>query len=188
MNEIDAPAGRKAIIGREFPAIVKSVHDEQFRVRVQVLGWFDGVPEQDLPYAEYRLPVGARPNDGSFTPCDVGDYVWVDFPHGGDTRRPRITGGMHYCPGGVPNLPTELSGTTNCATAQHGILIETVDSGENGAYRITQRNSGTVVEIDDIGNIKISSAQNVSVECCGTVSVKSTVETSIEASSVHLNP
>ncbi|WP_156915975.1 phage baseplate assembly protein V [Desulfatirhabdium butyrativorans] len=159
----------------EYIGIVESIDDPDklMRVRVRVKGVFtDDVPVDDLPWATYRLPIGFRPNDGLFTPVDVGDYVWVDFPFGGDTRRPRITGSVHYCPESTPNFPDDAwegpdgpqakrSGdepeasekpqySKDCIYKQHGVQAEI---REDGTFRITQAQTGTNVEITKDGAV-----------------------------------
>lgn len=166
----------------EYQAQVVRVDDPDgfMRVQVRVFDLFENVPTKDLPWAEYKLPVGVRPNNGFFCPCDVGDFVWVRFPHDGDSRRPCITGGMHYCPNGVPNMPHEAwkgpdayehkrTGPQITPTAeayhrdvvftQHGVLIEIVSG--TGEVRVTQKASGSAVEIDKAGNVTVHSEQNL---------------------------
>jgi len=166
----------------EYPAQVTNVDDPDghMRVQVRVVDIFENVAAKDLPWAEYKLPVGVRPNDGFFTPVDVDDWVWVNFPHSGDTRRPRITGGMHFCPNGDPNMPHEAwdgpgshthkrTGPQLTPTAaayhrdvvltQHGVLIEIVSG--TGEVRVTQKESGSAIEIDRDGNVTAHSEKNL---------------------------
>ncbi|MCX4030355.1 phage baseplate assembly protein V [Spartinivicinus marinus] len=143
------------------------------RVQVQILGLTEGVPTDKLPWAEYLLPIGARYNAGSFTPVQVGDWVWVDFPyisHGQpDTRRPRIIGSAHFCPEGQPNTPheswagpesfnhqrtdeepkpTAAQYHQSSVITQHGI---TVEYEPPGCYRVTHRATGTAFELNEQG-------------------------------------
>jgi hypothetical protein len=133
------------------------------RAQVRVPHLFtEQVPTSDLPWAEYKLPTGSRPMDGNFTPCKVGDIVWVDFPYNGDTRRPRITGSKHFTPDGTPNFPEETYGARyhkDVVFNQNGITIEMVDDGD-GIYRITQKGTGTKIEIDKSGKVTIDALQN----------------------------
>lgn len=175
MSEISAPLN--PLDNRaEFEAEVISTDDPQklMRAQVRVYGLMDGVPVSKLPWATYRLPVGARVNEGDFRPAHVGDIVWVDFPyttHGRpDTRRPRITGSVHFCPSGIPNLPPEAwagpeslqhkrtanepvpvarSYHESRVFTQHGI---TVEWERPGVYRITHRKSGTSFELCENGD------------------------------------
>jgi len=166
-----------------YHAIVTNTTDPEglLRVQVRVYDLFDGVADADLPFAEYLLPIGARQNDGFFTPADVDDIVVVDFPYNGDSRRPRIIGSAHFCPDGSPNLPHEAwNGPDSfqhtridrqiepesseyhkdCIYTQHGILVEILDV-EKGAVRVTQKATGSAVEIDREGNITAHSEENL---------------------------
>lgn len=160
----------------ELEAVVLSVDDPKglLRVQVRILGLFDGVPDADQPWATYKLPLGARAGEGDFTPVQVDDLVWIDFPyytHGRkDTRRPRITGSLHHCPEAVPDLPAEaFQGDglyphkrshqepkpvvqpqhSSRVYIMHGIMIE-IESG--GVYRVTHQASGTAFELDARGH------------------------------------
>ena len=160
----------------EFESEVISTDDPArlMRVQVRVYGLMDGVSDDCLPWATYRLPVGARNAEGFFTPVQIGDIVWVDFPymtHGRpDTRRPRITGAVHFCPAGVPDMPPEAWSGPDAlehkrtddepapASAgyhqarvftQFGITIEWIPGG---TYRITHRESGTCFELCESGD------------------------------------
>ncbi len=182
MTEIQAGGVAPKKYDQECPAQVVNVDDPQrlMRVQVRVLGLFEGVADEDLPWSEYKLPVGVRPNDGFFTPADRGDWVWVDFPHLGDSRRPRITGGMHFCPNDQPNLPHESwvgpdtythkrTGSQvspspaayhrDVVLTQHGVLIEIVSG--TGEVRVTQKSSGSAIEIDKDGNVTAHSENNL---------------------------
>ncbi|WP_147200768.1 hypothetical protein [Pantoea sp. CCBC3-3-1] len=75
------------------------------RVSVRLVGVWDNIADSNLPWAERVLS-----DSGAYTPLLPGDYVWVDFPYGGDSTRPRVTGRATDSPGGVPNLPAEASG------------------------------------------------------------------------------
>lgn len=177
-NTGEAP---KQYVG-EYPAQVVSVDDPEklMRVRVRVVEKFNGISDSELPWAEYRLPVGFRPEQGQFTPVKVDDWVWVDFPYNGDSRRPRITGSIHFCPGGKPNFPhdawegsgkfshkrtsPEVSPTTSkyhsdIVFSQFGVLFEIIAS--TGEVRVTQKSSGSAVEIDKEGNVTAHSEKNL---------------------------
>lgn len=158
---------------REYVAEVVNVNDPKkwMRVQVRIFDIFDDVPTDDLPWATYKLPFGVRPADGGLTPVQVGDQVWVDFPFNGDTRRPRITGGVHFIPGEKPNLPAEMwqgpdqvqhkrSSDEPTPTPpgyhedvvfkQHGVLVQLT---KPGALRATQLSSGAALEITPDGTI-----------------------------------
>lgn len=165
----------------EYVGLVESVEDpnKMLRVQVRVFGVFtDKVPTKDLPWAEYKLPIGSRVNDGSFMPAVKGDYVWVDFPYNGDPRRPRITGSVHYAPGKVPSFPHEsFAGSSklthkttgeepaptaaqyhkNVVYTQNGVTIE-INVDHSMAF--TQRATGTAIRISPEGDITLHSEKN----------------------------
>jgi hypothetical protein len=166
----------------EYIGRVINVHDPKHLMRVQVFveSLFDGMKEKDLPWATYKLPIGARLNEGAITPVKVGDYVWIDFPFNGDSRQPRITGSVHYCPDNVCHLPDEawkgkeiyshkrigselepspVGYHRDTVIDQHGVLVEVVDP--TGEIRVTQKVSGSAVEIDRDGNITAHSEKNL---------------------------
>lgn len=160
----------------ELEAVVVSVQDpdKQMRVQVRVFGVFDDVPDDKLPWATYKLPIGARVGQGDFTPVQTDDLVWVDFPyytHGKkDTRRPRITGSVHHNPDGIPNLPPEAfegkgryqhkrSHKEPKPSPQgyheskvyilHGMMFEVE---KDSVYRVTHMPTGSAFEFDARGN------------------------------------
>mgnify|MGYP000418643295 CR=1 FL=1 len=91
--------GDEELITTQKRAKVENVDhpDGLLKCQVRLVGLWDGVPLDALPWAEYHLPVGARFNDGDFKPCQVGDYVWVRFDEG-DSRYPIITGSCYFAP------------------------------------------------------------------------------------------
>jgi len=191
---IPMPKHPKRKFSGEYVGIVETgEHDQLMRVQVRVKEIFtDDVPVADLPWATYRLPTGSRINDGFFTPVKGGDYVWVDFPFGGgDTRRPRITGSVHYCPTEKPNFPDESHDPTGggactpmrtglndpiqrseadltqlpCVFKQNGVCIEV---SRDGTVRITNSNgsgedgkAGSNIEISNTGAIIIHSEKSL---------------------------
>ncbi|WP_429169423.1 phage baseplate assembly protein V [Aeromonas hydrophila] len=151
-------------------AVVEDVDHPQkhYKARVRVLGRDDGLPVESLPWAECVLPLGTRENNGAATPVAVGDFVWVEFV-GGDTRAPLITGGCLYAPGGVLNMPHEaFAGSEsyqhkrtdkqpkpvapgyneNAVLSLYGTLVEAC---KGGGFRVTDKGSGSGVEIAKSG-------------------------------------
>jgi len=177
---IPMPKNPKRQYSGEYVGIVETgEHDEFMRVQVRVKEIFtDDVPAAALPWATYRLPPGSRINDGFFTPVKAGDYVWIDFPFAADTRRPRITGGVHYCPKEKPAFPAEAYDPTSdgactpfrtglpdavdrtpvkpdqppCVFKQNGACIEML---RDGTVRVTNIASGSNIEISQDGQIII---------------------------------
>lgn len=171
----------------EYVAEVVNVNDPKhwMRVQVRVFDIFDDVPTADLPWATYKLPFGVRPTDGGMTPVQVGDQVWVDFPFSGDTRHPRITGGVHFIPEGKPNLPAEMwqgpgqvqhKRTPDEPTPstpgyhedvvfkQHGVLVQLT---KQGSLRATQLSSGSALEICPDGSIVAHSERDIYYSATG---------------------
>ncbi|HFU2857312.1 TPA: baseplate protein [Enterobacter cloacae] len=85
--------------------VVGETDQKTFKVKVKVLGMMDGIPDDDLPWAEFLLPVG-----NGYIPAAAKDLVWVDFPYNGDSRRPRIIGGAMDWGGGQVNLAGQAGG------------------------------------------------------------------------------
>jgi len=158
--------------------------DHQLRVQIRVYGVFtDNVPDEDLPWAEYAFPPGSRENEGFVTSVEVGDYVWVDFPFVGNTRRPRLLGSVHYCPEASPQAPHEMwlgpealvhkrrAGEPepadrdyyeNNVYSQDGIIVEipkkqNVNGIKIGSIIVTQRETGAAIEITPEGDITLHS-------------------------------
>lgn len=188
-----------------FVGEVVSLSDPEnlMRVRVKVPGLFDG-EENELPLATYLLPIGSRPGDGNFTPVKAGDQVWIDFPMNGDTRYPRITGSVHYCPGGTPNLPTEsFNGDTatrhretwepqpstgtyhqDIIETQHGI---TTTKRADGSLSILQRSSGAEIYIHPDGQVVIHAASKLSISASGDTKIFSSSKIELDSPIVKVN-
>jgi hypothetical protein len=171
----------------EYVAEVVSVDDPErkYRVQVRVYDLFGDAPAGDLPWAIYKLPAGARPNDGLAMPVQKGDLVWVDFPFNGDTRRPRIVGSVHHMPGKEPAIPHDAwqgGGQLQHKRApeqpvpetpgyhedvvfrQHGVALQIT---KGGAFRVTQVASGTSVEVAVDGSIVLHSEKDIFVSAEG---------------------
>lgn len=100
------PSGR--LFGDYRAIVVDNKHPDGLHLaKVRLVGQ-EYIPDDDLPWAEYQLPLGVRPKEGDALPVQKDDQVWIDFPYFGDTRRPRITGGAYTAPNGVSNLPADL--------------------------------------------------------------------------------
>ncbi len=189
----------KLLAKDHFIGIVEDLEDPQkkLRARVRVYGLMDEISIDDLPWATYWLPPGCRYNEGEFRPCKVGDTVWIDFPHLShgekDTRRPRITGSVHWWPEAkqeYPEVPHEAfmygdkaykdekpktMGTPSEYGKSHiethnGISVEFV---HDGTWRIWQRATGTAIEITPDGGVKISSDKGISVHAKENISISS---------------
>lgn len=171
MKENNLPLKTKPIYKTR--AIVVNTKDDPLqvlRVQIRVPGWWDTVPDDSLPWAEYQLS-SARAGSGNFSPAEEGDLVWVEFPDG-DTRYPIIVGWCHYAPSGIPNLPPDAfngegkinhkidsiinepepqeQGYSNSQVLERfGIVIEVTEHEE---LLITQRKTGTALRITKDGD------------------------------------
>lgn len=176
----------KPLMGRYRAVIVDTEHpDGLMMARAQLLGFWDGVSVDDVPWAEYHLPIG-----GGFVPCQKGDLVWVEFPYNGDSRRPMITGAAQDAPAGKPNLPPEAWGgagayepprkegqppappitpTKDLVYKRNG-LLERRTAG--GGWSVTHTATGTEISFNDAGEILISGAKNIVVDGADDVTVK----------------
>lgn len=193
MSELQKLSGRYRCV------VENTEHPEGFYlVQVRVLGLWDDMEKDALPWAEYELELGARYNSGDVCPVEVGDLVWVVFEHD-DTRAPIITGACAYAPNKVPNLPHEAiagpeayqhkrSGNEpkpdkaeyhkNKVLSLNGVLIELEKSG---AYRITQKASGTAIEIAKSGQVVIHGESDVYVSAVKDLLMKAGGKIGIEA-------
>lgn len=177
---IPMPKHPKRRFSGEYVGIVETgEHDKFLRVQVRVKEVFtDDVPAEALPWATYRMPVGSRPNAGMFTPAAKGDYVWVDFPFNGDSRRPRITGSVHYCPGGVPNFPDEAwDGPGKCDPRRTGIEEDVPAGQARDPWPCVYKQRGVAVEILIDGTIRVTNSNgdaagsNIEISPSGAVTV-----------------
>lgn len=149
------------------------------RAQVRIIDLHSSVPDKDLPWAEFRLPIGAKFNNGTYTPVTKGDWVWVDCPYNYDPRRVRIVGSVHFAPEGVLNLPHEtfvgaeayihqrtgdeppqpahIYGKDSVSTL-NGVMIAT---NEDGSYSIAQKGTGTDLTITKDGDVVLHVEGNI---------------------------
>ncbi len=191
------PERQKAVINRRVIARVVDIDDADrlLRVKIRILEMHpETLADDDLPWAEFAPPPGNRDNAGTFMPVEPDDHVWVDFPYDGDIRRPRILGSVHYAPDSEPYFPHEAwvgpdalehkrivapqpggrNYGKNLVVSIHGIVIEVKD---DNAVIVTQRKSGTAIEITkdaDLtmhseGNIYIEARQNIIMTALGNI-------------------
>lgn len=164
---IPMPKNPKRKYSGEYIGVVETgVHDAFMQVQVRVRDLFtDNVPAGDLPWATYRLPPGSRGFDGFFIPVKKGDYVWVDFPFYADTRRPRITGSVHFCPNSKPNFPGEAwpGGQDRSVPLRTGLNdpLQPSDSPKKGRGDLEEppcvfKQNGVTIEILVDGTVRIT--------------------------------
>lgn len=166
------------LLGKYRAVIEENKRDEDgkgaFYARVRLIGLWDDLPFEDLPFAEYMLNIGARTGSGDAMPCQEGDIVWVEFPFNGDTRSPLIVGAAYSAPDGADNLPSDLleptykhkraKGEPTISPAfgdkvldLFGILQQLTMSGD---YVITHKASGTTMSINGDGHMVLHSEKD----------------------------
>lgn len=157
------------------------------RAQVRLLPEWVGVPEENLPWAEYLMQLG-----NAFTPAKTGDLVWVEFPYTDvrgrpDTRRPLIIGAAQDAPGGVPNVAPEASGQgspwtpaevkdaparpsftpTEDFVIHRNNLLEVRTAG--GGYEIANTAAGARVGINEEGVMYLIGPGNLLLDMAGDI-------------------
>ncbi len=162
------------IIG-ELRAVVVNVVDPEERqfIQVRVDGLWDKIPAENLPWAEIKLPIGTRANEGGWIPLKVGDRVWIDFIQG-DSRYPRITGACHHAIGGELSLPHDIFDGSDAITHKRTDLqpaaTKSTDKAavfsignalfevkEDGVIRVTHKSTGSAIELTKDGDMVLHS-------------------------------
>ncbi|QUM78782.1 hypothetical protein HWV00_21145 (plasmid) [Moritella sp. 24] len=138
------------------------------KAKVRVLVLWDHIEDDDLPWAEYLLPLGARSKEGEAMPCKIDDLVWLEFPISGDTRSPLIVGSCYRIIEGESELPQDLfkpvyehkrtgkqppaptAAYGDSTTDLNGILNQIT---MNGAWCLTHKATGTAVNVTKDGQL-----------------------------------
>ncbi|MGL4683899.1 MAG: baseplate protein [Gibbsiella quercinecans] len=169
------------------------------RAQVRVQPDWAGVPDDDLPWAEYILPIG-----NAFVPTITGDLVWVEFPYidasgRPDTRRPVIIGAAQDAPGGVPNVAPEASGKGDAWTPEEvegapprpslsssadyvihrNNILELRTAG--GGYEIANTAAGSRIGMNESGEIYIIGPADIFLNVGGDVKLKAGGNVAFEA-------
>lgn len=175
------PGKYKAVVG-------KTVHpDGLMMCQIKLVTLWDGIGEDDLPWAEYTFPIGA-----AFVPAKTGDLVWVEFPQDGDSRYPLIVGACSVAPKGTPNTPPESSGkgkpyqqanvsgapalpaitpSADSVSRRNGLMeIRT----QKGGWMMTHEGSGSRIGFNDDGEVFIYGAKWLHIGCGGKIDLNST--------------
>jgi hypothetical protein len=184
------PEQIKSVGAKRYIAQVVDVddHDRLLRVKVRVMVMHpESLSDDELPWAEYALPPGNRYDNGTFIHVEVGDYIWVDFPYDGDVRRPRMLASIHYAPNSQPEFPHEAwlgpdavehkriiapmpkdrVYFQNNVFSEFGLVMEVVP--DNGSVIVTQKATGSAIEIHYAGHVTLHSEGNAYVEAAGHV-------------------
>ncbi|WP_208605063.1 baseplate protein [Xenorhabdus eapokensis] len=164
------------------------------KAQVRLLALWDGIPDEVLPWAEYRLSIG-----GTFTPAVKGDLVWVEFPYGGGSRYPMITGAAQDAPHGIPNVAPEASGqggayepsdvegapplpalspTKDFVYKRNNLLV--IHSA-GGGVSITNMASGSCIAMNEAGDIFHHAAGDFFLNVSGNTTIKSQGEITFES-------
>lgn len=111
-NDVQRRSNSSGRMYQDYQATVVAVEHPKglHMAKVRLLGLWDTLSDDVLPWAEFLLPLGAKPSAGQHVPVEVGDLVWVDFPRNGDTRYPRIVGSCYHAPEFVSHLPAGQPG------------------------------------------------------------------------------
>lgn len=119
------------------------------RIKVRVYGVYDGVTDEQLPWAIFADPfMGGQEGFGGYFVPDVGNDVWVFFEEGNHMLPVYFAGAPAR-----PHGPDERGTPPNrVLRTRAGHLIELDDSDGNNRIHI-HHSSGTEVTIDDEGNI-----------------------------------
>lgn len=186
MAQINAPQRAKVVSTADPNGLL--------RVSVRLVGLWDSIPADSLPWAERLLP-----DDGAFVPLITGDDVWVDFPYSGDSTRPRIVGRAADAAGGTPNVAAEASGKGTAysppaveGAPPAGTVTATKDyvsdrnglleiRNASGSWSVTHKASGSTMGMNDSGQLYISSQATLFIHAAGNVTVKGDGDLSVEA-------
>jgi hypothetical protein len=201
------PERIKAVENKRHIARVVSVDDSERLLRVQVRVFVmhpESLTDKECPWAEFAPPPGNRDNAGTFIPVEPGDYVWVDFPYDGDVRRPRLLGSVHYAPDSEPYfpheawlgpdavehkreewepMPSEREYFKQGAISHKGIVIEFVED----SVIVTQRETGTAIEITPEGDLTLHGEKNVYISAQENIRIHAKQNIVIDALNVTVS-
>ena len=185
--------------------IIDNMHPKGWhKAKIRVLVLWDDIPEADLPWAEYLLPLGARKEEGSAMPCQVNDLVWVEFPTNGDTRVPLITGSCYVVKEDKSQLPQDLfealyehkrhSDEPPPPAVEYGDQVSDIfgllqQLTMSGDWCVTHKSSGTAMHITPKGELVLhsegdsyrSSSGNTTENVGGNLTIKVVGPTTIES-------
>lgn len=128
--------------------------DKLGRIKVNVLGIFDEIDSEYLPWAVPAQPLftGSGSGYGHFAVPEVGSYVWCFFEQG-DHNQPVYFAEALTAVHGLPSERTTNYPSRRVMKTKNGIVVYIDDS--NQEVRLNHP-SGAYVRIDGSGNIYIS--------------------------------
>lgn len=134
------------------------------RVKLEVLGVFDGISSSDLPWAIPAPPLfaGAGVGFGCFAVPAVGGFVWCFF-EAGDFNQPvyfaEATDGIH----GLPSERTTNYPDRKVWKTENGIVICIDDTSGNQEIKITHP-GGATITVNDDGDVSVATLGDVTIE------------------------
>lgn len=190
------------ILPYDYPAVVVDTKhpDGLYMVRVRIPGLWDSVLDDDLPWADFLLPLGAKPNAGHAVPVEKGDEVVIKFPRRGDSRYPRIIGSIYHAPDGKSNLPDEVDGNgfdqkraageptppvfgiTDDIYSRFNLIVH---KPSKGGICLTDKNTGAAIELTPKGEIVLHAEAGM-FQSATSVTIKASEAVRVEAKSVDL--
>lgn len=124
------------------------------RIKVNVFGVYDDIPEDSIPWAIYADPaMGGFNNVGSAVIPEVGAHVWCFF-EGGDHHMPVYWAGAPAMKDGVPDIPSESANgypANKVRRTKSGILME-MDDSDGNIRLLFQHPTGTQLLMNDTGD------------------------------------
>ena len=174
------------------------------RVKVNVFGVYDDIPEDSIPWAIYADPaMGGINNVGSAIIPEVGAHVWCFF-EGGDHHYPVYWAGAPAMKDGVPDIPEESATgypANKVRKTKSGILMEMDDSDNNVRLRFYHPsdtewlidNDGNQIDnvtgdrTSTIGGNSTTSATEVTINSNGSVTIAAGGNVDITGAMINLN-
>ncbi len=151
------------------------------RIKVRIYGFHDGIPVEDLPWAEPCFILGGERDYGVFAVPSIGSTVWVSFEVD-DTFEPDpnciVYIGTWYGTGEEP-AEAEQDKKIVVKTSNKNKIIISDKAGEEGI--LIQDRNGNKIEIrTDNGNIVIYAKGDMLLQAEGNITLK--------ANRIDLNP
>ncbi len=151
------------------------------RIKVKVYPVFKDLVVDDLPWAIMADPMfGGYADVGSIFVPVVDAHVFVFFENG-DHRFPVYFAGAPAIQTGTPDSPSEsrTNGTypnNRVYKSKSGIVVEIDDTNGSERYKITHP-TGSIIEIDGSGNLKLTATGNTTVTTSGNTNLNTTGNT-----------
>lgn len=135
--------------------------DELGRLKIQVLGVFDEIESEDIPWAIPAYPIFSGSGDGYgyFAIPEIDSFVWVFFEVG------NIYQPVYFAeaPSAIHGIPSEAATNypyTKVWKTKKGFVVYYDE--EDDELKISHP-SGTIIQINGGGNINISSVGEINI-------------------------